>query len=251
MRVAGAALIGSLYCLLDKPHGMLCRYRLPLQRGLAISILLAGCGGGSGSVITAGTAASTTLAAPAPGVTTDSPPAATPFLTEGPYYPLDKPADRDNNLVEGATGFASGQALAIDGLLLWEDGSPVEGAVVEIWQTDNQGIYLHPNDRDLVLRDQNFQSYGESITDAAGRWDFLTIVPGVYEGRPRHIHLKVRIGGEEKLTSQFVFAGDPQLANDGVLRGLTQAELDAITLDPNSAGEGIPRQAQSVIVLAR
>ena len=140
----------------------------------------------------------------------------TPAQTEGPFYPPDKPLDRDSDLtvVEGAPGPAGGEVLIIEGELLFENGDPVEGATVEIWQVDSQGIYLHPNSPNLEARDQNFQGYGEALADADGRWTFRTILPLSYEGRPRHIHVKVRLSGEEALTTQIYFEGDPLLAGD-------------------------------------
>ena len=83
-------------------------------------------------------------------------------------------------------------------------GMPVAGAVVEIWQTDDNGAYLHPRDPDSWRRDVNFQSYGEAVTGEDGGYSFRTIMPGSYAPRPRHIHVKVRLGEQELLTTQFL-----------------------------------------------
>lgn len=138
----------------------------------------------------------------------------TPSQQEGPYYPVSKPSDRDDDLtrIEGEPGVAGGQELVIGGLLLNTIGDPIEGATIEIWQTDENGIYLHPDDPAVDDRDPAFQGYGESITQADGSWSFRTINPGYYEPRPRHIHLKAHIDGVVVLVSQVYFSDDPDAA---------------------------------------
>ena len=133
----------------------------------------------------------------------------TPAQQEGPYYTVNKPEDRDNDLVDfaGASGVPNGQILEFGGKVYDANGLPVVGLTVEIWQTDENGVYLHPGDPDTASRDPNFQFYGEALTDAAGSYSFRTILPGQYEPRPPHIHFKVKLDGQELLTSQFYFAG--------------------------------------------
>jgi len=134
----------------------------------------------------------------------------TPAQQEGPYYPLDKPSDRDNDLVDfaGASGAPAGEILNLSGVIYNAGGMPLEGITVEIWQTDNSGVYNHPGDPGTAGRDPNFQFYGESVTGADGVYSFRTIVPGRYEPRPRHIHVKVKRDGELLLTTQFYFADE-------------------------------------------
>ena len=109
----------------------------------------------------------------------------TPAQQEGPYYTLDKPVDRDSDLVDlaGAAGLPAGQILEFDGTVYNAGGLPISGLTIEIWQTDASGIYLHPGDPDTASRDPNFQFYGETITDASGHYSFRTILPGQYEPR--------------------------------------------------------------------
>ena len=137
----------------------------------------------------------------------------TPAQQEGPYYTVEKPADRDNDLVAlaGATAPAAGEVLEFGGTVYDAGGYPLQGAVIEIWQTDAAGVYLHPNDPGTLDRDRNFQFYGEAQTDEQGMYAFRTILPGLYEPRPRHIHVKVRLDGQELLTTQFYFAGEIDL----------------------------------------
>jgi protocatechuate 3,4-dioxygenase, beta subunit len=194
----------------------------------------------SSATSASGTQASATRqATPAPATpataaaTVSGPLTLTPSQTEGPYYPPTKPADRDNDLtlVSGQSGTAAGTALLLGGTLVRQDGTPIAGATVEIWQVDENGIYLHPQQPE-ASRDKNFQSYGESVTDAAGNWSFRTINPPAYEGRPKHIHVKVRIDGREVLTTQIYFEGDPLLANDGVSRG---SDISLMTIKPEAS----------------
>ena len=133
----------------------------------------------------------------------------TPAQQEGPYYTVDKPADRDNDLtvIAGAAGQPAGDILEFGGTLYDATGTPLVGVTIEIWQTDANGVYLHPNDPSTAQRDPNFQFYGEAVTGPDGSYSFRTIMPGEYEPRPTHIHFKVKYDGRELLTSQLYFAG--------------------------------------------
>ena len=140
----------------------------------------------------------------------------TPSQQEGPYYTVNKPADRDNDLVDfaGAASPPDGQILEFGGTVYGVDGLPLSGITIEIWQTDASGVYLHPNDPGTDGRDPNFQFYGEALTGTDGRYTFRTILPGLYEPRPRHIHVKVKQNGQELLTTQFYFTGEIDLQGD-------------------------------------
>lgn len=153
----------------------------------------------------------------------------TPAQGEGPYYPVDKPDDQDNDLTNlaGADGEPAGQVIEFGGVVYDSAGVPTPGIVVEIWQTDDNGVYLHPNDPGTEQRDRNFQFYGEAVTNSDGRYSFRTILPGHYEPRPRHIHVKVKYEGQELLTTQFYFAGDPELADEAMFN---QVEGDGVHL---------------------
>ena len=187
------------------------------------------------------------IATVVPAVATDARDSAdtlmlTPFQQEGPFYPVELPADRDSDLtlVEGMPALAAGETLLIDGQLVTPDGTPVEGAVVEIWQTDDRGVYLHPQDPGIADRDLAFQGYGESVTDEAGSWTFRTILPELYGGRPRHIHAKVRLDGETVLTTQIYFSGG-DIPSEGAVPA-TDAVTDALTVEALAAvdAEGEP-----------
>lgn len=154
----------------------------------------------------------------------------TPAQQEGPYYTVDKPADHDNDLVDftGASAAPVGEVLVFAGVIYDAGGMPVDGAVVEIWQTDSNGVYLHPNDPGTGQRDPNFQFYGEAVSGADGVYSFRTILPGLYEPRPRHIHVKVKLDEEELLTTQFYFGDEANFVGDeaNLLINLAPAEDD-------------------------
>ena len=170
----------------------------------------------------------------------------TPAQTEGPFYPVSKPADRDNDLaaLEGAGGRPAGEVLEFGGRLYEGSGMPVQGAVIEIWQTDDNGVYPHAGDPGYSRRDVNFQSYGEAVTEEDGSYSFRTIMPGHYEPRPRHIHVKVRLGERELLTTQFYFSNDPQLASDRIFAGASVGEKALIM----EVVEGLDAEGNRVLI---
>jgi len=145
---------------------------------------------------------------------------ATPQQTEGPFYPMSFPADMDNDLVQvrGQAAQAMGTVLHLEGRVLDLNGRPVEGALVEIWQSDAQGLYDHPRQPGRERRDSAFQGYGRLLVKADGNYSFRTLKPVAYPGRTPHIHFKVAASGG-LLTSQFYIAGDPGNERDGVFRG--------------------------------
>lgn len=156
----------------------------------------------------------------------------TPRQTEGPYYPPQKPADRDNDLTRVGDGApALGQVLILSGRLVDERNNPISQARIEIWQTDHSGIYMHPDFSGTSKRDRNFQFYGEANTDVTGRFTFRTVMPGVYGGRPRHLHVKIAPTKGSSLTTQLYFKGDDRLSGDRIVRGLG-ASLSTVLLDP-------------------
>jgi protocatechuate 3,4-dioxygenase, beta subunit len=144
---------------------------------------------------------------------------ATPSQTEGPFYPTALPADTDNDLVQvrGQAAQAMGTVLHLQGRVLDLNGRPVEGALVEIWQCDVQGIYDHPGQPGRERRDSAFQGYGRMMA-ADGRYSFRTLKPVAYPGRTPHIHVKVATAVGGLLTSQFYIAGEPGNERDGIFR---------------------------------
>lgn len=159
----------------------------------------------------------------------------TPSQAEGPYYPVQKPDERDNDLtiVASASGAPVGERLLLQGRVYDGSGQPMPDVLIEIWQTDASGIYLHPGDPNTARRDPNFQFYGEALTAADGSYSFLTIIPGEYEPRPRHIHVKIKRDGRELLTTQFYFPDDLSTSADGIFASAGDAaNALLVTLQP-------------------
>jgi protocatechuate 3,4-dioxygenase beta subunit len=178
----------------------------------------------------------------------------TPSQTEGPFYPLDWSGDIDSDLVlvAGRPAPAKGDVLHVRGLVTNSAGEPIAGATVEIWQTDANGIYLHPEDeRPGRKRDVNFQGRGRTQTDASGAYAFRTIKPVAYEGRTPHIHFKISHPRYRALTTQMYQAGDPLNARDGIVRRLAEAQrrLLMVAYEPADAIERGARLATFNICL--
>src|SRR5437667_6784038 len=148
--------------------------------------------------------------------------ARTPRLTEGPFYPDKLPLDTDNDLVivNNSITPAVGEITHLTGRVLSISGEPIKDAVVEIWQVDNKGVYLHTADSGRRQRDTNFQGFGRFTTGTKGEYRFRTIKPVPYTGRTPHIHVKVKKGERELLTTQIFVNGHPQNNRDMVLGGI-------------------------------
>src|SRR5690606_34988194 len=172
----------------------------------------------------------------------------TPSQTEGPFYPVTLPPDRDADLlVQGARRYTQGEPAWLEGTLTDTAGQPLRGAVVEIWQCDHAGRYHHPGDGGCA--DADFQGFGRMQVGADGGYRFRTLKPVPYTGRPPHIHPKVRRDGRELLTTQVYVAGDPGNARDGLWRRLSVEERAALTVPFTPAGDGL-RATFPIVVAA-
>jgi protocatechuate 3,4-dioxygenase, beta subunit len=159
----------------------------------------------------------------------------TPRQTAGPFYPLAFPADADNDLVQiaGHQSTAKGTVIYVTGHIFDPTGRPMSGARVEIWQCDTNGRYHYVNDdrRDQPL-DENFQGYGQTVSDGAGSYRFRTIRPVPYPGRAPHIHFAVSGAGVPRFTTQMYVAGEPGNERDGVLLGVRDPTARARLIVP-------------------
>lgn len=169
----------------------------------------------------------------------------TPRQTEGPFYPRDLPLDTDNDLlvVNDAITAAVGTVVHLSGRVLGPTGTPVRNAVVEIWQVDDTGAYLHPDSAGHDARDTNFQGFGRFLTGSTGEYYFRTIQPVAYPGRTPHIHVKVKHANREVLTTQCYIKGHPGNEKDTVLRGIRDEKqranvlLDYVPIPESKIGE--------------
>ncbi|MBI3119590.1 MAG: intradiol ring-cleavage dioxygenase [Candidatus Hydrogenedentes bacterium] len=162
----------------------------------------------------------------------------TPRQTQGPFYPDHLPLDTDNDLliVNDALSSAVGEITHLSGRVLDERGAPIRNALVEIWQVDNNGIYLHTRSPELARRDTNFQGFGRFLTGSSGEYYFRTIkpvpyAPGSFQRAP-HIHFAVHRRGRDKFTTQCYVKGDPLNPRDTILREIDDPRArEAVLVD--------------------
>jgi protocatechuate 3,4-dioxygenase beta subunit len=125
----------------------------------------------------------------------------TPAQTEGPYY-KENPPEEGSLLQPGMPG----TRLTVTGYVLDEQCRPVPGARVDFWQADSAGQYDN----------QGYTLRGYQLTDAEGRYTLETVLPGLYTGRTRHIHVKVSPPSGPTLTSQLYFPDEAANASDRI-----------------------------------
>ncbi len=160
----------------------------------------------------------------------------TPLQTEGPFYPNHLPLDTDNDLivVNDALTPAIGEVTHLSGRVLDVAGNPLRNVLVEIWQVDGNGVYLHSNDRfgqREANRDASFQGFGRFLTGSTGEYYFRTVKPVPYPGRTPHIHFKLKRTGQEDFTTQCYVKGHPQNERDGIYRSIRDERArDSVTV---------------------
>jgi protocatechuate 3,4-dioxygenase beta subunit len=162
--------------------------------------------------------------------------------TEGPFYPNKLPLDTDNDLliINDTITPAVGEITHLSGRILDAKGNPIRNALVEIWQVDNNAVYLHTGDTtNRAKQDKNFQGFGRFLTGSTGEYYFRTIKPVPYTGRTPHIHFKVKKGGKDLLTTQCYVKGHPANDKDGIYSRIRDPkDRESVTVDfvpiPNS-----------------
>jgi protocatechuate 3,4-dioxygenase beta subunit len=189
--------------------------------GTAAAAVLAACGrSGSGNgTMDAATHATSSTTAASPATTVGGAAAATattlaatpecrdaddvtPAQTEGPYFKASSPERAD------IRAGASGTRLILSGTVVTTGCKAVDRALVDFWQADGAGAYDNAG----------YSFRGHQYTDAQGRYRLETVVPGLYPGRTRHIHVKVQAPGGRVLTTQLYFPGEARNASDGIYR---------------------------------
>ena len=157
------------------------------------------------------------------------------------------PQDADFDLLRnGYQTYSRGQPAWLDGNVTDLQGRPVAGALVEIWQCDEAGRYHHPGDGGRA--DPAFQGFGRVRVDAEGRYRFRTIRPVAYSGRTPHVHVKVRLGSRELLTTQLYVEDDARNQRDFLWRSMNAEDRGALTMPFRAGADGL--QATFPIVVA-
>jgi protocatechuate 3,4-dioxygenase beta subunit len=141
------------------------------------------------------------LLAATPAIADDDDP--TPAQTEGPYFTPDSPLRR--SIVPAG---AAGVRLTLTGRVLTTSGKPVARALIDFWQADAGGAYDN----------SGYRFRGHQLTDAKGRYALTTVVPGLYPGRTKHIHVKVQPRGGSILTTQLYFPGVARNRSDSIFQ---------------------------------
>jgi protocatechuate 3,4-dioxygenase beta subunit len=169
----------------------------------------------------------------------------------GPVFGHETVGDLDHDLTRQHDGEPLGERIIVTGRVLDEDARPIAGALLELWQANAAGRYRHDVDAHPAPLDPNFSGAGRCLTDAEGRYSFVTIRPGAYPWgnhenawRPAHLHFSVfgRLF-TQRLVTQMYFPGDPLFAYDPIFnavrdpkaRNLLVASFDLDTTEPEWA----------------
>ncbi len=149
----------------------------------------------------------------------------TPEVTEGPYFKAGSPERA--SLVENSM---TGTRIVITGYVYTADCKPVANALLDFWQADANGNY---DNSGYTLR-------GHQFTDANGRYQLTTVVPGLYPGRTEHIHVKVQAPNGKLITTQLFFPGVTQNDSDGIFD-------PALLLNIQKSSDGLQGQFNFVV----
>jgi len=142
----------------------------------------------------------------------------------GPVFGQNSVGVNDHDLTAQHAGSPLGERIVVTGRLLDEGGRPMRAALIEVWQANAAGRYMHKMDQHNAPLDPNFTGCGRTLTDAEGRYRFLSIKPGAYPWgnhsnawRPAHIHFSIFGDGLlSRLVTQMYFPGDPLLPYDPI-----------------------------------
>jgi len=146
----------------------------------------------------------------------------------GPLYGHNPIGEVDNDLTRQHPGEPIGERIVVAGRVMDEDGRPIPNTLIELWQANAAGRYLHSSDNHPAPLDPNFTGAGRSMTDEAGNYRFVTIKPGAYPWRnhsnawrPAHIHFS--LFGPcfiTRLVTQMYFPNDPLMAFDPISQSI-------------------------------
>jgi len=146
----------------------------------------------------------------------------------GPLYGHNPIGETDNDLTRQHPGEPLGERIIVAGRVMDEDGRPIPHTLIELWQCNAAGRYLHNRDDHRAPLDPNFSGAGRAITDEKGEYRFVTIKPGAYPWRnhenawrPAHIHFS--LFGPcfiTRLITQMYFPNDPLMARDPISQSI-------------------------------
>lgn len=147
----------------------------------------------------------------------------------GPVFGSDSIHANDTDLTVQHAGEPLGERIIVSGTVTDEDGRPIRNTLIEIWQANAAGRYIHVSDQHPAPLDPNFSGGGRCLTDEEGGYRFTTIKPGAYPWmnhpnawRPAHIHFSL-FGPTflTRLVTQMYFPGDPLIPLDPIANAVT------------------------------
>jgi protocatechuate 3,4-dioxygenase beta subunit len=146
----------------------------------------------------------------------------------GPVFGDDAVEPGDEDLTRQFDGEPLGERIIVQGRVSDEDGRPIAGALIEVWQANAAGRYHHDGDQHPAPLDPNFAGAGRVVTDAEGRYRFVSVKPGAYPWgnhpnawRPAHIHFSLfGRAFAERLVTQMYFPGDPLFPFDPIFNSV-------------------------------
>lgn len=169
----------------------------------------------------------------------------------GPVFGHRDVTPSDLDLTARHAGEPLGERIIVSGRVLDEGGRPVPHTLVEIWQANAAGRYRHVNDGHAAPLDPNFDGYGRAVTDAEGRYRFVSIRPGSYPWknhanawRPAHVHFSL-FGPAlaTRLVTQMYFPGDPLLPLDPIYNGVPDEQARLRLVSSFDLGVTVPEHA--------
>lgn len=169
----------------------------------------------------------------------------------GPVFGFERLRANDWDLTRQGEGPPMGERIVVTGRVLDANAKPVANTLVEIWQANAAGRYPHPRDNHDAPIDPNFFGAGRTMTDAQGRYRFVTIRPGEYPWRnhynawrPAHIHFSL-FGSSfrTRLVTQMYFPGDPLLEYDPMYMSIPDAHARKRLVSTFDWEHTIPEQA--------
>ncbi len=169
----------------------------------------------------------------------------------GPIFGFDRIRANDWDLTKQGNGDPIGERIVVTGRVLDGNGKPVANTLVEIWQANSAGRYPHRRDNHNAPIDPNFHGAGRTMTDAQGRYSFITIKPGEYPWRNHHnawrpAHIHFSLFGPSFLTrliTQMYFPGDPLLEYDPMFMSIPDARARQRLVSTFEWEHTIPEQA--------
>jgi len=172
-------------------------------------------------------------------------------LSARPNWPATTSEDADLTVNARVDGEPIGERIIVEGYLRDEFGKPIPDALIEIWQANSAGRYIHREELHPAPLDPNFMGAGRCISNQDGFYRFITIKPGSYPWgnhrnawRPAHIHFSIfGIGLAQRLITQMYFPGDPTLPYDPIFNSTPDAEMRNRLISTFSMEDTVPEWA--------